>query len=419
MDEHGQNHITSEPRKALLKSFAARARPLCVFSAFSGTLLAVWAILTLSSCANSSNTNEASPASLYFAATLGGENDEVIFAVEETTDDGYIYGGYIQYSGAGDRDLLLVKTDENGLIEWQKTIGGSLIDDAQSILVLADGYIICGYTQSSGNGEYDVWVFKISLSGDMIWQKTYGGRKSEFGKSMQKTADGGYILVGYAGSFGEGAHDIWALKFNKDGDIEWQKTYGESGVENSYSIIVTSDGGYVVSGRKHNISDNSTIYLIFKISSSGGLEWKKLYGNGGSMLTYSMSKADNDGFVVAGHADSLGTGGSDIILLKFDALGNIEWQKSYSGAGDDFAYSVIKTSSDGYFLTGYSNSTEDGSYDMIALMLDSSGNIAWQKAYGGSWDDVSKSYRSIETKKGDFVILGNTKSFNNNGSSAN
>lgn len=376
---------------------------------FRCLLFAGFAVLM--SCGSDSSNSSATP--LYFAATLGGENDEVIFVVEETTDGEYLYGGYTESSGAGDRDLLLVKTDENGLIEWQKTIGGSLIDDVQSILVLADGYIICGYTQSFGNGEYDVLVSKISLSGDIIWQKTYGGEKTEYGKSIKKTADGGYILVGYTGSFGEGASDIWVIKLNKDGDIEWQKTYGESDVENSYSIIETSDGGYIVSGRKHYLSDNRQIYLIAKINSLGELEWKKLYGTTGGMATYSMAKTDNDGFVVAGYTDSLGTNSLDIILLKFDALGNIEWQKAYSGTGDDLAYSVIKTSSGGYFLTGYSNSTEDGSYDIIALVLDGSGNIIWQKAYGGSGDDVSKSYRSVETENGDFVILGNTKSFNN------
>ena len=360
--------------------------------------------------------NEAPHSSLYFAATLGGENDEVIFVVEETADAGYIYGGYTESSGAGDRDLLLVKTDENGLIEWQKTIGGSLIDDVQSILVLADGYIICGYTQSFGNGEYDVWVLKISLSGYIIWQKIYGGEKTEYGKSIKRTADGGYILVGYTGSFGEGASDIWVIKLNKYGDIEWQKTYGESDVENSYSIIETSDGGYIVSGMKHYLpNNNQQIYLIFKISSLGELEWKKLYGIGGNTSTYSMTKTDDEGFIVAGYTDSLGTNSVDIILVKFDILGNVQWQKAYFGSGEDFAFSVIKTSNNGYFLTGFSNSTEDGSYDIIALRLDGTGNIVWQKAYGGSEDDVSKSYRSIETEKGDFVILGNTNSFNDSG----
>ncbi|MDO8723584.1 MAG: hypothetical protein Q7J31_15355 [Syntrophales bacterium] len=381
---------------------------------FRCLLFVGFAVLTvLMSCSSDSGNSSATP--LYFAATLGGENDEVIFVIEETTDGGYIYGGYTESSGAGDRDLLLVKTDETGLIEWQKTIGGSLIDDVQSILVLADGYIICGYTQSFGNGEYDVLVLKISLSGDIIWQKTYGGEKTEYGKSIKKTADGGYILVGYTGSFGEGAHDIWVIKLNKDGDIEWQKTYGESDVENSYSIIETSDDGYIVSGREHYLSDNrQQIYLIFKINLLGELEWKKLYGIGGNMATYSMAKTDDEGFIVAGYTDLLGTNSLDIILVKFDIFGNIQWQKAYSGSGDDLAYSVIKTSNGGYFLTGHSNSTEDGSYDIIAIMLDSAGNIRWQKAYGGSGDDISKSYRSVETENGDFVILGNTKSFNDN-----
>lgn len=366
------------------------------------------------SCGSDSSNSSSSP--LYFAATLGDGNNEVIFVVEETTDGGYIYGGYTESLVTDDRDLLLVKTDKNGLIEWQKTIGGSLIDDVQSILVLADGYIICGYTQSFGNGEYDVLVLKISLSGDIIWQKAYGGEKTEFGKSLKKTADGGYILVGYTGSFGEGTHDIWVIKLYKDGDIEWQKTYGESDVENSYSIIETSDGGYIVSGMKHYLPDNrQQIYLIFKINSLGELEWTKLYGIGGNMATYSMAKTDDEGFIVAGYTDSLGTNSLDIILVKFDIFGNVQWQKAYSGSGNDLAVSVIKTSNGGYFLTGYSNSTEDSNNDIIAIRLDSTGNIIWQKAYGGRGEDVSKSYRSIETETGDFVILGNTNSFNDNG----
>jgi ribosomal protein S11 len=255
-----------------------------------------------------------------FAKTYGGT--DYAFSVQQTSDSGYIIAGTTRSFGAGNEDIILIKTDANGNIIWAKTYGGIDPDLAHSVQQTSDGgYILAGYTLSFGAGFYDAFLVKTDANGNIIWPKTYGGTYYDYAYSVQQTSDGGYIVAGYTYSFSAG--DILLIKTDANGNIIWAKTYGGTYWDEAYSVQQTSDGGYIV----------------------------------------------------AGYTDSFGAGGSDIFLIKTDANGNVIWAKTYGGTYYDYAYSVQQISDGGYIVAGYTYSFGAGYYDIFLIKTDANGEI--------------------------------------------
>jgi hypothetical protein len=179
--------------------------------------------------------------------TYGGTDGEFAYSIRQTTDGGYIVSGYTHSFGAGGRDIWILKLDSAGAVTWQKTYGGTNIDEfLGNIQQTSDGgYIIPGFTLSFGGP--DAWILKLDSIGAVTWQKTYGGSYTEKARSIRQTADGGYIVLGYTFSPSTGVHsDLWILKLDSVGVVTWQKTYGGAGNEFPRSIQLTTDGGYIV-----------------------------------------------------------------------------------------------------------------------------------------------------------------------------
>lgn len=185
-----------------------------------------------------------------WSRTFGGSYLDKGTSVLQTTDGGFMALGWTNSYGAGDFDMWLIKTDELGYEEWNKTFGGPYSDWGNSMIETDDGgYIIVGETDIVGNGDFDVWVIKLDSAGNEIWSRTYGGIFPEWGHSIQRTDDGGFIIA--AGSGGEEEHesDIWLIKIDRSGNEEWSNTFGGDWFEWGLSAQQTSDGGYIVVGR--------------------------------------------------------------------------------------------------------------------------------------------------------------------------
>jgi len=345
-----------------------------------------------------------------WAKSYGGTDWEWPRSIQQTSDGGYVVAGYTCSFGAGDRDFWVLKLDRDGNIQWQKTYGGTDWDGARSIQQTSDdGYVVAGPTESFGAGDRDFWVLKLDRDGNIQWQKTYGGTDWDGARSTKQTSDGGYVVAGHTYSFGASDRDFWVLKLDRDGNIQWQKTYGGTDWDEARSIQQTSDGGYAVAGRTDSFGAGDRDFWVLKLDSDGNIQWQKTYGGADWDWARSIQQTSDGGYVVAGYTYSFGAGTSDFWVLKLDRDGHIQWQKTYGGTDWDGARSIQQTSDGGYVVAGYTYSFGAGLNDFWVLKLDRDGHIQWQKTYGGAdWDWA----RSIQqTSDGGYVVAGRTESF--------
>jgi uncharacterized delta-60 repeat protein len=324
-----------------------------------------------------------------WAKTYGGPNWDEAYSIQQTTDGGYIVAGRTHSFGAGYADIWVLKLDPNGDVQWQKTYGGPDWDTAYSIQQTSDGgYIVAGMTESFGAGYADIWVLKLDSNGDVQWQKTYGGPGNDGAYSIRQTADGGYIVSGEY-SFGAGYVDIWVLKLDSNGNVQWQKTYGGPDWDTAYSIQQTSDGGYIVAGWTASFGAGVSDLWVLKLDPNGNIQWQKTYGGSANDRAESIQQTTDGGYIVAGWTYSFGAGNFDMWVLKLDQNGNIQWQKTYGGPYGDVATSIQQTSDGGYIVPGWTASFAVGVSDLWVLKLDANGDIVGCNLIGTSAATVS------------------------------
>ncbi|MFC1955400.1 hypothetical protein ACFLWZ_02525 [Chloroflexota bacterium] len=317
----------------------------------------------------------ASNGSVEWQKTYGGSTLDKATCVQQTSDGGYIVAGWTESFGAGSADIWLLKLSSNGDVEWQKTYGGSGTEVAFSIQQTTDGgYIVAGYTASFGAGDDDLWILKLASNGSVEWQKTYGGDAGDRAGRVKQTSDGGYIVTGSTYSFSVGAQDFWVIKLTSDGNVEWQKSCGGIKTDSAGCFEQTSDGGYIVAGTTAFGAGEEDLWIL-KLTSNGDIEWQKAYGGSNRDLPYSFQQTSDGGYTVAGTTDSFGAGGNDFWVLKLSSNGNAEWQKTYGGINSEWALCSEQTSDEGYIVAGSSDSFGAGEEDIWILKLDEDGNI--------------------------------------------
>ena len=260
---------------------------------------------------------------------LGGSENDVAFSIQQTTDHGFVVAGY-SYSSDGDvdtnkgnNDYWIVKLDSLGGIIWNKSLGGTDYDNALSIQQTTNGgYIVVGNSLSingdvdSNHGNHDSWIVKLNPLGSIVWSKCFGGTNREDARSVQQTADGGYIVAGASYSnngdvaINYGGRDGWVFKLSSNGNIEWEKSLG--GTHNDYinSIQQTADGGYIVAG--NSSSDNGDLtsnqgsedYWVIKLNSTGNIEGQKSVGGDKSDVANFIRQTADGGFIATGFTSS-------------------------------------------------------------------------------------------------------------------
>jgi Secretion system C-terminal sorting domain len=377
--------------------------------------------------------------------TFGGSADEAASSIAPTNDGGYaITGGTLSTDGDvtgnhGGIDYWVVKLNNAGGLQWQRTLGGSGTDSPRSIAAASDGgYIVAGYSQSingdvtNNHGGGDCWIVKLDSIGSLQWQKTFGGSDDDIASDIKTVSDGGYIVAGETSSSdgdvtdSNGFYDCWVLRLDSLGGLIWQKTFGGGSLDRSWSISPTSDGGFIMAGETGSFDGDVTNnhgmndLWVIKLDAMGNMEWEKCFGGSSWDEARSIVQTMDHGYIVAGSTFSIDGdvtnhhGLIDSWVVKLDSTGNLQWQKAMGGTEEEDALFLAITSSGGYLVAGSSRS-DDGDVTGIQgicnwwlMGLDSMGNLSWQRTLGGS--DIDWALSATINSDGSFVVAGRVRS---------
>jgi hypothetical protein len=420
--------------------------------------------------------------------SYGGQHADYLFDAQPTADYGFILAGSSLSNKTGnksddnhgDLDYWVWKMNEKGDLDWQKSFGGSGFDLLQSIKNTKDGGFILAGTSNSGSGFQkgedskglnDFWVIKLDASGTEQWQRTIGGTGSDELLCAFQTRDGGYILGGSSSSSPQpvsgtipdaksvtttkadlyskseksrGNMDYWVVKLDKQGVIEWQKTYGGEYADLLRSMEQTTDNGFILagystssrSGDKTESNKGVGDVWVIKISDVGAIEWQNSYGADGDDQPYVIHQTNDGGYIIGANSNSTNPltslggivgNGTDYWILKLDKEGGVVWSKTYDFGKVDILTSLVENKDHTYLIGGYAQSErrvpregivgkltnvvakeKDGINDYIALKIDEKGEELWNKTVGSAGEDILR--KLIETRDGGYLMAGTSNS---------
>ena len=382
------------------------------------------------------------------ANSIGGNYDDQITSVSVTSDGGYVVGGYFESSSItvgeytltnnGYYDGMVIKYDVDGEVEWARSIGGNYDDRINSVTESSDGGIVVGgyfesYELIIGNeylmnfGSKDGVIIKYDKDGEVQWARNIGNYYDESINTVSATSDGGVVVGGYFESYelivgneylgNFGSKDGIIIKYNKNGEVEWARSIGEIDNDEIISITETSDGGIVVGGyfesyelivgNEHLMNFGSKDGVIIKYDKDGEVEWARKIGDHDDESINTVLATNDGGIIVGGYFDSgfitvgeytlTNDGRSDGMIIKYNSVGEVEWARSIGGEYYEQITSVTETSDGGYIVGGYFNSdsitvgdytlTNAGGVDGMIIKYNSVGEVEWARSIGGNNDD--------------------------------
>ena len=328
-------------------------------------------------------------------------------ALIQTNDGNILVAGY-NVSSSNGFEAALVLTNQLGVVTWSKMYGGYFSDALFSVKNARDGgYIASGFSNTNMASSPRLLVLRTDASGDQQWAyANYSNNSFSQGFCIIPHADSGYLVTGYIQTSGSADRDIYLLRINENGEKLWDKRYiftssapYDSIYEEAYSIIAAPDSGYFLTGSMHGYSNCCGKIFLMKVSETGDSLWTKIYnpGAGFSLLI------TNDGNIAIG-GTSYGSTSDDMTIIKTDLEGNKIWSKIYGGTGYEYGSMMVTTTDDGYAITGITESKGAGSQDVYLVRTNASGDMIWDKTYGGG--DIDEGLGLIQMSDGGFCITG-------------
>jgi len=350
------------------------------------------------------------------------------YGIEAAADGGVVVSAESVYHGAGDYDYWILRLDTLGTLLWERGLGGPSGDHPNKVRQDADGgFVVAGdsYSFRTGDRYADAWIVKLTESGAIDWQHTYGGTATDTIRDIRPVRTGtgeadGYIAVGDTTSFGAGGYDLWLLRLDPTGALVWAKAYGGSANEFGRAVRQTPDGGFIVVGDTQSFGAGNRDLWVLRLNDSGAVTWEETLGGAAGEIPDAVELAGDGGYVVGATTDSFGAGGNDYWVLKLDAAGALSWQSTYGGVADDYAQDLDRTGDGGYIMSGWSYSfgvpfMGSINNDAWVVKLDGEGGIEWQKIYNKPFDEDGAiingpdwAYGVVETTDGGYAISGDT-----------
>jgi|GEM_PF-3554581 len=342
--------------------------------------------------------------------TFGGSQWDSGHSVKQTSDCGFIITGWTE-SYSSSRDVILIKTDPAGKQEWLKTYGGSGYEEGLSVVVMPNGgYVIGGGTESYGAGGRDIYIIKTDALGNVEFEKTFGYSGHDVCSQLLVTNDGGLLITGTMTLTETGYKNLWLIKTDSAGNIKWSNTFGGNLDEWGLKSYQTKDGGFITAGQTKSYGQGNWDVFLVKTDSNGVALWENTFGGSANEYGNCVEQLPDGGYIVSGLTYSSGNGSGDIMLIRTDPNGNQIWQQTYGGDQQDGVYCLTQNQrGDGYIAIGWTNSYGAGNQDLWLIQVDRDGNLVWDKTYGGTSYDcgifISK------TVDGGYICSGWTMSF--------
>jgi len=312
---------------------------------------------------------------LQWTRTVGGPDYDEAWSITQTTDGGYAVVG-TSHSYGVKSDIYFVKLDGNGSVQWSRAFVTTNGVYGNSIIQTTDGgYAVVGQTGDYFSGV-DIYIAKLDANGILQWSKIASCTSFDYPSSIIQTSDGGYVVAGNTLFTGD-INYMYIVKINASGILQWSRAIGGSGIDGDYavSIIQTTDGGYAVAGYTWSWVTQDYDMHIVKLSSSGTLLWSKTIGGTDDEQAFSIIQTTDGGYVVAGYTNSFGAGLGDMYIVKLNSSGTLQWNKTVGGASYDGARYIKQTSDGGYVLVGWTGSFGVGQYGGIHIVkFDANGN---------------------------------------------
>ncbi len=345
---------------------------------------------------------------------VGGKSSEGIRAAVESTDGNIVLAGYTFSRGAGNSDILFMIIDKKGKLLNVKTIGGKGFEYANDIKSVADGYIICGYTNSQGNGSRDVYVVKTDFSGDVTWEKTFGGDKADIAYSVDVNSSGEIFILGSTWSASAGEEDIYVVKLSAEGALIWEKKFGAERSEIGTDLLIEDDGSILICGIDGtNEPQANNEVLLLKLDSSGKELWRNKFGTKAvrSLNVHGFDWAKKvfktkEGYTVIGDSDWIAL--MNIYFVNTDSKGKPERSQVIGeGKYHDYAASAVKLGDDSFVIAG-TTKTRENDNAVYVVKTDSRGEVIWKKRINGNRSDRASAV--LKLKDGSLIVAGQTNS---------
>ncbi|MFB6340214.1 hypothetical protein ACE1ET_00750 [Saccharicrinis sp. FJH62] len=374
-----------------------------------------------------------------FYTCLGGINFDTGLSVKQTFTGDFLIAGVSTsndgnlYDNKGKKDGWIVKLSKTSQVIWQHNMGGSNDDAFNSVCLTTDGgCLVVGETLSVdgditfNKGSSDAWVIKLDSDGNVVWQQTFGGTYDDGANYITNTKDGGYIIAGYSRSFdgdvtgNKGSEDVWLLKLNADGAVDWQNSYGGKLSDIGNSVQETLDGGYIVAANTYSSNGNVAEGYglqdawVFKTDSRGKLIWERTIGSTKDDGMAQVIQSKEGYYMAVGNKYNLENSSSDLLILKLSETGSVISYDLYGENGIDGASSIVQAEDGNFFISGTidpdGGASSQSDLDLLVMKTDQSGTVLWEKTYGGVNMDVSSEIQL--TDKG-MVVVGSTYSYTN------
>jgi hypothetical protein len=333
-----------------------------------------------------------------------GGDVEYGYGAVQAPDGDFVITGYLG-TGASFYDACVMKLDPGGSPVWIQSYGGPDVESAFGVRVMRDGGLaVAANTVSVGHGLMDMLVMKTDILGNVLWSRAIGGAGEDMATAIDTTQDGGLVVCGYTNSFGAGNTDVYIVKLDAVGNVQWTRVVGGPTAETAYDVVATVDGGYAVSGQTVSFGAGLTDYFLVRLNAAGTVLYSRTYGTPSHDFGYRFCATADDHLVLAGYTGPVGS--SDGMLVKVTAAsGALVWVRTYGSPSMDRIFDVLQTRDGNYVGTGEGTTSTFGAGDQQVLKVSPAGNLLWARHYGTPFDETGYGV-GLETRDHGLMVVG-------------